>query len=243
MDPLSKARRREVMQKIGRRNTPPELAVRRCLHAMGYRYRLHVNSLPGKPDIVLPRWRVVVLVHGCFWHGCPACFRGHRVPKTNRAYWVNKIRRNRDRDGRTGRALAELGWRVIEVWECQTADRTELSCQLLRALRATASEEPAGWGAIIARFADIGYRMKSRLLRAAGHASPATGRASGDDGRRSNTTAQSSSTLIPGRRRWSIRWQLAQTIAKSSSRVGVAPSKSASGARWWHSANPSPTGP
>jgi DNA mismatch endonuclease (patch repair protein) len=123
---LSKERRTEVMRAIGRQDTPPEKAVRRVLHRLGYRFRLHRKDLPGKPDLVLPRWRTVLFVHGCFWHGCPRCYTGHRVPKTNRDYWLAKVSRNQARDARVGEQLRSSGWRVVTIWECETHDESRL---------------------------------------------------------------------------------------------------------------------
>src|SRR5438477_9336664 len=99
-------------------DTKPELAVRRLVHALGYRFRLHVRSLPGAPDLVFPRLRKVIFVSGCFWHRhtCGRC----RIPSTRRAYWLAKIDRNAARDRRVQRALRRLGWGVMVVWECQT---------------------------------------------------------------------------------------------------------------------------
>jgi DNA mismatch endonuclease (patch repair protein) len=122
--------RSEVMRRIGRKDTPPELAVRRVLHRLGLRFRLHRADLPGRPDIVLPRWRTVIFVHGCFWHGCARCYRGHRVPKTNRNYWLNKVRKNRARDARSCSLLESDGWRVLTTWECETADEEALAVSL-----------------------------------------------------------------------------------------------------------------
>jgi DNA mismatch endonuclease, patch repair protein len=117
-DPLSKAERSALMAKVKCGDTKPELSVRRAVHAMGYRYRLHLKSLPGKPDLVFIGRRKVIFVHGCFWHdhhGCP----GARIPKSNTHFWMNKIDGNRRRDRRVIRLLKFLGWRVLVVWECQ----------------------------------------------------------------------------------------------------------------------------
>jgi DNA mismatch endonuclease (patch repair protein) len=114
------------MRAIGRQDTPPERAVRRVLHRLGYRFRLHRKDLPGKPDLVLPKWRTVLFVHGCFWHGCPRCYTGHRVPKTNRDYWLAKVSRNQARDARVGEQLRSTGWRVLTIWECETHDEARL---------------------------------------------------------------------------------------------------------------------
>ena len=111
------------MAQVRSRDTAPEMAVRRALHAAGYRYRLHRRDLPGSPDIVLPKHRLVVQVHGCFWHGHD-CSRGDRLPSTNTDYWRAKIQRNRRRDHMATEALAEAGWRVVTIWECEIAVAT-----------------------------------------------------------------------------------------------------------------------
>lgn len=105
------------MKAIRSRNTKPELSIRRALHAAGYRYRLHVASLPGKPDLVFPRFSAVVEVRGCFWHG-HTCADGH-LPKSNKRYWLPKLARNKQRDLENERALKALGYRVKVVWECE----------------------------------------------------------------------------------------------------------------------------
>jgi DNA mismatch endonuclease (patch repair protein) len=113
-----------------RRRLVVENIVRRLAHALGYRFRLHVRSLPGAPDLVFPRLRKVIFVHGCFWHRhtCGRC----RIPATRRRYWLAKIDRNAARDRRVQRALRQLGWGVMVVWECQTkaANRARLRSRL-----------------------------------------------------------------------------------------------------------------
>jgi len=106
------------MAAVKSRDTTPEMIVRRLVHAMGYRYRLHVRALPGTPDLVFSRLRKVINVSGCFWHlhGCARC----RIPSSRRSYWVTKLERNAARDRRTGRQLRRAGWNVLTVWECQT---------------------------------------------------------------------------------------------------------------------------
>lgn len=106
------------MRSVGRKDTAPEIAVRRHLHAAGLRYRLHVKTLPGTPDIVLPRRRSVVFVHGCFWHG-HRCPHGSIKSKTNSDYWEKKIADNKRRDAKKRRDLRRLGWFVETVWECR----------------------------------------------------------------------------------------------------------------------------
>lgn len=114
--------RSRMMANIATANTKPEMVVRRLLHASGFRYRLHAKDLPGKPDLVLPRHRVVVQVNGCFWHGHDCHL--FKWPKTNRPFWKKKIEGNRDRDQRNRRSLNALGWDVMTVWECATRSRT-----------------------------------------------------------------------------------------------------------------------
>jgi DNA mismatch endonuclease (patch repair protein) len=111
------------MAAIRAKNTKPELAVRRALHAMGFRFRLHVADLPGRPDIVLPRLGSIVQVKGCFWHG-HRCLKG-RVPEGNRAYWIQKINGNKTRDKQNERRLRKMGWSVITIWECRVRRTTE----------------------------------------------------------------------------------------------------------------------
>ncbi|MEZ5937520.1 MAG: DNA mismatch endonuclease Vsr [Hyphomonadaceae bacterium] len=129
-DPETRSR---VMRAVQSRNTTPELRVRKAAHALGLRFRLHRSDLPGSPDLVFPSRRVVVFVHGCFWHG-HTCPRGARTPETNRDYWLAKIARNRKRDRAAIRALEKLGWRVVVVWECQTRDADKLSRRLSRSV-------------------------------------------------------------------------------------------------------------
>ncbi|MCZ0952171.1 MAG: very short patch repair endonuclease [Rhodospirillaceae bacterium] len=112
--------RSEIMGRIRSKGTKPEMTVRRLLHSMGYRYRLHVAGLPGKPDIVFPARRKVVEVRGCFWHQHkdPGCAIARR-PKTNRNYWLPKLERNVERDANHESELRALGWDVLVVWECE----------------------------------------------------------------------------------------------------------------------------
>ena len=129
MDRLTPERRSANMRAIRHKDTAPELAVRRLLHGMGYRYRLHDRKLPGRPDIVFPGRRAVVFVHGCFWHGHDGC-RLAAQPKTRADWWRNKIGTNKERDARSEAALRQSGWSVRVVWECETADRQLLSDSL-----------------------------------------------------------------------------------------------------------------
>lgn len=118
-DTLTKEERSERMARIRGANTEPELLVRRHLHALGLRFRLHDRLLPGKPDLVLPKYRTAVFVNGCFWHA-HYCQKG-RIPGTRSDFWREKFERNHARDIRNARALRRLGWRVLTVWECSLA--------------------------------------------------------------------------------------------------------------------------
>jgi DNA mismatch endonuclease, patch repair protein len=126
------------MAAIRSKDTKPEIAIRRVLHAMGYRFRLHVPDLPGRPDIVMKRHMAIVQVKGCFWHG-HRCLKG-RVPGGNRDYWVAKIAGNKARDRRNERRLRALGWKLATVWECtvrrsKPADLAALLEELMRPRR------------------------------------------------------------------------------------------------------------
>ena len=120
-DHLSPKARSAHMRRIRKTDTKPEMRVRRAAHSLGYRFRLHRNDLPGTPDLVFPRLKKAVLVHGCFWHQHPGC-RLARQPKTRLDYWLPKLERNRSRDQETTTALHALGWSVLVVWECQVPD-------------------------------------------------------------------------------------------------------------------------
>jgi DNA mismatch endonuclease (patch repair protein) len=127
------------MSRIAGRNTAPEMRVRRILHALGFRYRLHRRDLPGKPDLVFPGARAILFVHGCFWH-MHRCKYGKPVPATNVSFWAEKRRGNVERDKRSRKALRDDGWQVFEVWECHTRDEDALRAKLeplIAALRST----------------------------------------------------------------------------------------------------------
>lgn len=113
--------RSRIMSGIRAKNTRPEMLVRRSLHARGFRYRLHVGSIPGKPDIVFPKYRAVILAHGCFWHGHDCDL--FRLPDTHREFWKAKIDRNRARDLEVSREIKVAGWRCLTVWECAMRGR------------------------------------------------------------------------------------------------------------------------
>ena len=116
-DVHSKEIRSKNMAAIKSKNTKPEILVRRFLHANGFRYKLHDKTLPGKPDIVLPKYKTVIFVHGCFWHGHEAC-KYFVVPKTRTEWWLNKINGNVANDLKTIKALKNEGWKIINIWEC-----------------------------------------------------------------------------------------------------------------------------
>lgn len=128
-DVYSPEKRSAVMRRVKGRNTTPELIVRKALTRLGVRYRLHRKDLPGRPDIVLPGRRLVIFVHGCFWHGHD-CARGARVPKQNRDYWVAKVTRNRARDALASAQLRTSGWRVEVLWACDLNDAVGLAARL-----------------------------------------------------------------------------------------------------------------
>ena len=118
--------RSRIMAQVKSKGMKPEMKVRRTLHGLGYRYRLHAKDLPGHPDLVFPSRRKVVFVNGCFWHNHPKCSRV-RIPATNREYWLSKLEGNRARDKRNGTLLEQLGWKVLTVWECQLRDMEEVT--------------------------------------------------------------------------------------------------------------------
>jgi DNA mismatch endonuclease, patch repair protein len=129
VDVLSPAQRKLNMSRIRGKDTKPELSLRRYLHAAGFRYRIHHTTLPGKPDIVFPRYHVVAFVHGCFWHGhdCP----NFKLPLTRPEFWQAKIEANKARDQRTRLELLCSGWRVLIVWECALKGRSRIDPTLL----------------------------------------------------------------------------------------------------------------
>lgn len=125
MDSLTPEQRHRNMAAVKSKNTKPEMLVRRYLFSRGFRYRLNSPRLPGHPDLVLRRYRTCIFVNGCFWHGHEGC-DAYRIPKSNTPFWEAKIARNRERDQRVQRELAEMGWHCITVWECTLSkDRRE----------------------------------------------------------------------------------------------------------------------
>ncbi|MBI1685954.1 very short patch repair endonuclease [Caulobacter hibisci] len=144
-DVFDPAKRSAVMARVKSTGTTPEKTLRRLLTALGARYRLHRKDLPGSPDVVMPGRRLAFFVHGCFWHGHD-CARGSRVPKANRDYWLAKVARNKARDVRSEAALAQAGWRVETIWECQMKDETALTERLQATLSHGEREGPAPTG-------------------------------------------------------------------------------------------------
>jgi len=120
-DTFTEQQRSQLMSRVRNRNTVPEVRVRSLLHQMGYRFRLHRKDLPGTPDIVFPKYRKIIFVHGCFWHGHNQCKRGKR-PETNTDFWNTKINKNITRDINAQKSLLDSGWSVTVVWECEIAD-------------------------------------------------------------------------------------------------------------------------
>jgi DNA mismatch endonuclease (patch repair protein) len=128
-DIMTSEQRSENMRRICSTNTQPEMKVRRLIHRMGYRYRIHVKKLPGTPDIVFSARRKIIFVHGCFWHFHQDC-RGGRIPQSKIEYWKPKLLRTRERDEAHRKALVELGWDVLVIWECDLREISELEARL-----------------------------------------------------------------------------------------------------------------
>jgi DNA mismatch endonuclease (patch repair protein) len=133
MDIYNRKKRSEIMSKVRAIDTKPEMVVRRILYLLGYRFRLHRQDLPGKPDIILPRYRSVVLVHGCFWHHHARCGKS-KLPATNVKFWTDKILRNVQRDQQAIAKLRRSGWRVLVVWECEARASRGLAEKLVKFL-------------------------------------------------------------------------------------------------------------
>ncbi len=125
MDRISKEHRSWNMSRIKGKDTTPELRVRSTLHKLGYRFRLHRKDLPGKPDIVLPKYRTVIFVHGCYWHRHPGCKYAY-TPKSRVEFWTKKFQENVERDRINDEALKIAGWKIWIIWECQTTDEIQL---------------------------------------------------------------------------------------------------------------------
>lgn len=134
MDTISKEVRSRNMAAIKGKDTKPEIAVRKKLYKLGYRYRLHRKDLPGKPDMVLPKHKTVIFVHGCFWHQHKRCSRAV-LPKSNIGYWIPKLERNNQRFEKDKKALEDMGWIVCIVWECEIKVLDVLSLKIGKSLR------------------------------------------------------------------------------------------------------------
>ncbi|WLG97088.1 very short patch repair endonuclease [Pseudomonas sp. FP198] len=132
-DIVTPEHRSRIMAAIKGKNTKPEMIVRSVCHAMGLRYRLHRKDLPGKPDLVLPKHRLCIFVHGCFWHRHPGCKYAY-TPKSRPEFWLPKLAKNVERDLSAQQALETLGWRVAVIWECQTKNREILRTEILKTL-------------------------------------------------------------------------------------------------------------
>jgi len=132
MDTVTAEKRSAIMRTVKAENTKPEIAVRKLAHRLGYRFRLHRKDLPGKPDLVFPKYKTALFVHGCFWHwhGC----KRSRMPATNTEYWEQKINKNMKRDQRVRRQLRKIGWRTLVVWECQIGESEKIARRLQHAL-------------------------------------------------------------------------------------------------------------
>jgi len=133
MDPLTQKARSDLMRRVKGKNTKPELAVRRLIHGLGYRYRLHDRRLPGSPDLVFRSRRKAIFVHGCFWHGHPGC-KLATVPKTRTEFWTEKIEGNRNRDERALTNLQREGWETMVIWQCETKDVPALAKRIVEFL-------------------------------------------------------------------------------------------------------------
>lgn len=133
MDTVSRKKRSEIMSRVKGKDTRPEMVVRRMVYGMGYRYRLHAPELPGKPDIVFRKRKMVIFVHGCFWHRHKNC-KYARLPKSHVSYWEEKLGRNRSRDKSNIARLRRGGWKVLVVWQCELRDMGSLERRIARFL-------------------------------------------------------------------------------------------------------------
>ena len=132
-DVFSASKRSAIMQAIHGKDSRPEMAVRRLAHSLGYRYRLHVSELPGKPDLVFPFRRKIIQVNGCFWHR-HSCRKGLSLPRTREKFWRKKLDRNKVRDATNQRHLRRLGWQVLVIWECQLSHADSITRKIVRFL-------------------------------------------------------------------------------------------------------------
>lgn len=135
-DIFSQTKRSDIMSKISSKDTKPEILVRKFLFSNGFRYRINVKTLPGKPDIVLPKYKTIIFVNGCFWHG-HTCKKG-KLPSSNTDFWKEKISNNRLRDDKNSDLLVKLGWKVIIIWQCEISkidNRIEILNKLLKDIK------------------------------------------------------------------------------------------------------------
>jgi DNA mismatch endonuclease, patch repair protein len=155
VDTRTKEQRSRIMKSVGSHDTGPELIVRRLLYGLGYRYRLHLRDVPGRPDIVFPGRRKVIFIHGCFWHGHD-CDKG-KLPKSHTEYWTAKIRANQERDARVIASLEHACWQTLSIWQCELKNLDEVG----RVLRGFLG--PSGVGAKISRAPLSGGNSKRSL--------------------------------------------------------------------------------
>jgi DNA mismatch endonuclease, patch repair protein len=158
MDRISPEQRSWTMSRVRSHNTGPEILVRKAAHALGLRFRLHRKDLPGTPDLIFPKLRVALFVHGCFWHRHAGCNRAS-MPKSQTAYWTRKFERNVERDRKADAALEAVGWRPMTIWECQTNDRAKL-IKLLQNLL-LAGSGPHATAFLASASADTGTGLRS----------------------------------------------------------------------------------
>jgi DNA mismatch endonuclease (patch repair protein) len=130
MDRVTSEKRSEIMRSVKGKNTEPELFVRKIVHALGYRYRLHVATLPGTTDIVFPKLKKIILINGCFWHVHPGCKKA-AIPKSRSEYWAEKLLRNVERDKETSAALTALGWQQMVIWQCELKNKESVTKKII----------------------------------------------------------------------------------------------------------------
>lgn len=171
MDPLTAQQRSALMAGVRGKHTRPELAVRRLVWSLGFRYRLHGKDLPGKPDLVFRKRKKAIFVHGCFWH-CHAGCRGFRLPATRQDYWLPKLAANRRRDERHAAALAEAGWRTLVVWECELRRPEEAGKKIAAFLSEPGNQATAKAGTAARR----GSSKPAARCRTTGTATPSPSR-------------------------------------------------------------------
>ena len=164
-DIVNSQRRSELMASVRGRDTAPELAVRRIAHRMGLRFRLHRNDLPGRPDLVFPKHRLAVFVHGCFWHRHEGC-RHASTPKSRAAFWTEKFAANVERDARQEAALQTLGWRVLVIWQCEIRDEAAVERRLAELIT---HDRAASEGRITLSATTVEHRSTAPAMEASMH--------------------------------------------------------------------------